>query len=235
MDLKLLGLNKYEEKAYLALVKMGPSSSSEISQESGVPYGKIYPTLKSLENKGLVVVIPEKAKKFQATDPKNLMKIIIEKKSQLFEIEKKIGELKQAYASVPKEVVSIIKGERNFYQVVREMPQPKNYEYDIKYTSELNPEWLRGLDYAKKNKIDMKILARYDDETQKNVRKWMRYTKKIKAIPNKGVAAAIIDDKFMFITMINSNITLIIKDTAAIKVFKALFESYYDQAENIKS
>ena len=69
MDLKLLGLNRYENYAYTALVRLGKASASEISRDSGVPYGRIYDILNDLVAKKLVRIIPEQSKKFVPGDP----------------------------------------------------------------------------------------------------------------------------------------------------------------------
>lgn len=51
---KYLGLSKYEAKAYLALLRSNLSYGAEIQKLSGVPGPKIYETLASLVDKGLV-------------------------------------------------------------------------------------------------------------------------------------------------------------------------------------
>ena len=50
----LLELNRYEAKAYLTLVKMGSMKAVELAEFSGIPRGRIYDVLRSLEAKGLV-------------------------------------------------------------------------------------------------------------------------------------------------------------------------------------
>lgn len=227
MDLKILGLNSYEEKAYTALVRLGSSTASQVSQESGVPYGKIYPTLESLESKGLLQVIPAETKLFQASDPANLIKLINTKKEEVSKIEEELKELRHLYTSHPQEAVTLIKGKKNFYKIAREMPIAKKVQYDIKYTSELNPEWIRESQLNKKHKVDHKILTRYNLETLSSVKKWAKYNKNIKEIPNIGIAMSIVDDKATFISLIKSNTTIIIKDKAAVELFKHLFENYY--------
>jgi sugar-specific transcriptional regulator TrmB len=41
-------------KAYLALVEAGPSTATEVSRRSGIPYSKIYEVLRGLEAKGWI-------------------------------------------------------------------------------------------------------------------------------------------------------------------------------------
>ncbi|MEM3832408.1 MAG: helix-turn-helix domain-containing protein [Thermoprotei archaeon] len=51
---EVFGLNKYESKVYLALIR-GARMPKQISKLSNVPMPRIYDTLASLENKGFVV------------------------------------------------------------------------------------------------------------------------------------------------------------------------------------
>lgn len=52
--LKELGLTEYETETYLALLKSGVLTASEVSEQSNVPYSKIYETLNALERKGWI-------------------------------------------------------------------------------------------------------------------------------------------------------------------------------------
>jgi sugar-specific transcriptional regulator TrmB len=67
--LNSLELGKYEAEAYLALIKHGPQNYKGLIELSGVPYGKIYSTLKTLDNKGWVKTTDQRPKIFYAVDP----------------------------------------------------------------------------------------------------------------------------------------------------------------------
>ena len=62
-------LSEYEARVYVALVKEGPSTASELSKVSRVPRTKIYQTLRKLVEKGLVAEMPSEPKMFTATPP----------------------------------------------------------------------------------------------------------------------------------------------------------------------
>jgi len=233
MDLKQLGLSEYEEKAYLALVKLGKSSASEVSKEGEVSYGKIYEVLSSLERKGLVKVVPEKTKKFIASDPTNLIKIIENKEEELKKLKVGVKELKQTYETHETEVIQIVKGKKNFYRLLREIPATTKINYGIKYTSEFNPEIVGRVERKIKKGLIAKALVRYDDETKKNVQKWLKVTKNIKKFDNQGVAMDI-NDRSVFIALINNNTSILIKDKAFVEIMKTLFENTYKNAESIK-
>ncbi|WP_256562738.1 TrmB family transcriptional regulator [Halomarina pelagica] len=53
-----LGLSSYEERAYTALLTLRAATAEEISEESGVPKGRIYDVVNGLESRGLVRVQP---------------------------------------------------------------------------------------------------------------------------------------------------------------------------------
>jgi sugar-specific transcriptional regulator TrmB len=64
-----LGLSYYESKAYAALVFLGPSKASIISEESGVTQSRIYDILSQLMNKQLVEVFRGRPKEYKAVRP----------------------------------------------------------------------------------------------------------------------------------------------------------------------
>ena len=203
VDMSYLGLTKNESKVFESLLHIGKSSASEVSKHSGVPYGRIYDVLASLEQKGLVKIIPEKGKKFVPSDPSSLKKIIEEKKKSLDGLEIEIEKLKELYESKEKDAVIIARGKKNFYKLERELPKSKKISYNIQYTSEYQPVWEREIKEYVKKKVDMKSLARVDEETENNVKRWLKTYKTIKPIPNEGVAIAIVDDSAILITLIN--------------------------------
>src|SRR3989338_8763947 len=97
MNLKELGLSDYESRAFEATVKLGKASAIQISRLGRVSYGRIYEVLASLENKGLVKVVPEKTKKFIPADPENLNKLIEEKEKILSSLREDVKKLEQFY------------------------------------------------------------------------------------------------------------------------------------------
>jgi len=52
--LRELGLTEYETETYIALLASGVLTASEVSEQSNVPYSKIYETLNALERKGWI-------------------------------------------------------------------------------------------------------------------------------------------------------------------------------------
>lgn len=235
VDYEELGLTKNEGKVYEQLVRLGKLGSGDLSRESGVSYSKIYTVLSSLINKGLVNVIPEKSKKFVPTNPEFLMKLIEKKQARIDNVKEMVKKMKQSYDVKEKNPILMGIGRNGFYKIVKQMKDTKSYDYSIKWTSEAKPEWIRtAKDLIKKGK-DLKTLTRYDEETKKDVDKWLKIKKGIRKFDNDGVAMSIQDDEEIMISLIKSNVTLLIKDKPFAKIMKKMFLETYKSAEKINS
>lgn len=234
VDYKELGLTKNEGKVYEQLVRLGKLGSGDLSRESGVSYSKIYTILDSLINKGLVAVIPEKSKKFVPTNPETLMKLIEKKQENLENIKKKVKEMKQFYDVKEKNPILMGIGRKGFYKIIKQMKDTKHYDYSIKWTSETKPRWMGIAKNLIKEGKDLKTLTRYDEETKKDVDKWLKIKKEIRRINNEGVAMSIQDDDEVMISLIKSNVTLLIRDKPFTKIMKKMFIETYKIAEKIK-
>jgi len=196
-----------------------------------VPYGRIYDILASLEEKGLVRTVPEKTKKYVASDPEKLHTIIDSKIKSLMEIDTKVKELKKVYEENEKEPVAVVKGKGNFYKIAKEIKEAEKYEYNIKYNFELHHEFIRGANDKITNRIEHKNIGRIDKETEKAIKEWKTIHKEIKPIENEGVAMSIVDDEEVMIALIKSNTTMLIRDKAFAKIMKQLFIKYYMNTE----
>jgi sugar-specific transcriptional regulator TrmB len=69
-DLRDLGLSEYEARAYRSLLETGPTTAKELSQVSGVPMGRIYDVLNSIEQADMVrSQSASRPKKYAAVEP----------------------------------------------------------------------------------------------------------------------------------------------------------------------
>ena len=108
-----LGLNDYEVRAYLALLRRGRGKPVDIARWSGVPLGRIYDVLRSLEAKGLVVRVE---REYEPLDPRASMariaaRIVDEAERKAREIRALATVLEEAMkAPKPGEHVTLIHG-----------------------------------------------------------------------------------------------------------------------------
>ncbi len=67
--LREAGLTDYETRAYMYLLQVGVTTASQISDETDVPYSKIYEVLNSLERKGWVKARTERPRQYYPKSP----------------------------------------------------------------------------------------------------------------------------------------------------------------------
>ena len=92
--LRQLGLTEGEIKVYLALVRIGETTSGPLVDESGVSVSKVYQILERLAKKGLVShIVKRKTKFFKAADPQRLLVLLQEKEAVLQQQETTLKEL----------------------------------------------------------------------------------------------------------------------------------------------
>ena len=87
--LKEIGLTDGEIKVYLALFKLGPSSTGPIVKESKVHSSKVYPILDRLIDKGLVSFIKEGKKTIYTSNSPDTILSFLDKKQTKIEEQKK--------------------------------------------------------------------------------------------------------------------------------------------------
>lgn len=76
-----LGLSSYEQKAFRALLEIGPATASDVSEESGVPEGRIYDVLNGLESRDVVrSQTASRPRKYVAVDPDVAIDRLLESK-----------------------------------------------------------------------------------------------------------------------------------------------------------
>src|SRR3989344_4486298 len=91
--LEELGLTNGEIKVYLALLRLGETTSGPLGEESEISVSKIYSILERLARRGLVShIVKRKVKYFQAADPGRLLDYIREKENKLAEQETSLKE-----------------------------------------------------------------------------------------------------------------------------------------------
>ncbi|OYT53295.1 MAG: hypothetical protein B6U76_08735 [Desulfurococcales archaeon ex4484_217_2] len=74
LKLRNLGLTPYEAKAYLVLLRNKVMTSTQISKEAHIPQPRVYDVLKSLEDKGLVIVSEGRPKLYRVEEPRKALK-----------------------------------------------------------------------------------------------------------------------------------------------------------------
>lgn len=184
-----IGLTKSEIAVYLALLKIGSSTTGPIIKMASISSGKAYPILDKLIKKGLVTYsIISGMKYYQAKDPEKLIdyldekeKILIKKKEDLKKI---LPALKADYEkkkSVPRaEIYEGVKGFKSFYDFALKELKENETIYVMGIPREANEKFQAFLlEWNKeriKKKVHMKILFNSDCKKEGKLREKMKLT-----------------------------------------------------------
>lgn len=103
--LRNLNLNKYESLAYSIILKKGIIDASTISKEGNIPFGKIYESLGSLNNKGLIEIQDTRPKKYRIKNPQKAFKNFLKEKSE--KSERELQNLKKTMIQIEEEISKI--------------------------------------------------------------------------------------------------------------------------------
>jgi len=122
-----IGLSKYESKVYLTLISEGVSTAKNISDVTGIPYGKVYEIINSLSYKGFAMILPTKPMKYRAISPYQAIQTAKKNTQEKYnKIENHFIELDQQFKKNKKFIGSktafnIITGRSNVVNKIEEM------------------------------------------------------------------------------------------------------------------
>jgi sugar-specific transcriptional regulator TrmB len=140
--LSMFGMTEYEAKVYLTLLVKGAQEASKVSRYSGLPRSHTYAVLKSLQMRGLVIVIPEAINRYRAAPLDEGLDLLIEEKDQQMSTLKQakdtlLSEIKpkEAIPSNSQSMVLMYNGRQNVYKLIDEMFSRCNDTCDIMTTS----------------------------------------------------------------------------------------------------
>jgi len=244
--LENIGLTKNEIKIYLALLKLGQTTSWSIIKRTGVHTSKVYDGLERLIEKGLVsYVIISNTKHFNATDPSRLLDFLDDKKrtieSQEKEIKKIIPTLKAKSASGQEETKAEIfkswKGMETVYKMLRQTLKKGDINYvigaskgeDLEQVRTFFNKHLKGL--AEK-KIKQKII--YNEEARGNIEEQTKHPKlfEIRYIKNTTPAEINIwEDKVMTIILTKTPTVILVSDKKVADSYRTYFEVLWKSAK----
>ena len=118
--LKEIGLNTYEAKVYVALLKKYPATGYEVSKLANIPQSRTYDTLKVLEEKNIVISTNTKPVTYTPIKPKQLTQRVQKKiNSTISYLEKHLPEVKEDY----NEPIITLTGKQNIQDTIIEVIQ----------------------------------------------------------------------------------------------------------------
>jgi len=126
-------LGEYEIEAYLAVLELGELTASEIAGRTEIPQPRVYDTVRSLSDRGLVELRESRPMKIVAVDPEESFGDV---RSSLTEM---VDELEARYTAPSRdtEAVSLVKSRSTILRYVEEIVAEADYELALSLTPDL--------------------------------------------------------------------------------------------------
>jgi len=206
--LRKLGLNKYECLSYLALLKEGAMSAYNISDKSAVPFGRVYDSLKVLENKGLIEVIPGKPKKYLARSPKISISTLLDEKADEFEsMRKEIDSFSEFFKKSAKSdyEITVLTGKHNFAKCLAEHFDYKKEFYATREAFKLE-KWFPSIQrYATQPPNKRFVLLDKKKADMKRISELKKFGINFRHYPLENVRFLVSDEELVTISIQDNN------------------------------
>ncbi len=161
--LKELGLNTYEAKVYIALLKKYPATGYEVSKLANIPQSRTYDTLKVLETKNIVAATNMKPVSYTPLKPKQLISGFQKRmNSTINYLEKHLPDVKDDY----REPIINISGEQKIRNKILEVIQNAKREIYIEIWSQDFKIFEQELLNAYNRNVEIRIVG-YDNFSSK--------------------------------------------------------------------
>jgi sugar-specific transcriptional regulator TrmB len=237
--LKELGFTEGEEKVYLALIKLGASSTGAIAKEARVSRSKLYEILEKLSRKGIVSHFKKNnVSYFNAAPPSRILDYLQEKedalKKQKEEFKKKIPLFENLHNNKSlmqeAEVYEGMDGIKNVRELALNSMSAgetmyyfgnpaSGHEYVLGYWDDWNKRRVS-------KKISAKIIYNQDAKAYGERRKKMKYTQ-VRYLPKKGQTHAWIEiyrDTIAIVMKYKTPMSIVINNKLVAESFKTYFE-----------
>lgn len=126
-------LGEYEIDAYLTVLEQGQLTASEIAERTDIPQPRVYDTVRSLSDRGLVELRESRPMKVVAIDPGDAFDEVQQS------LEEMIDELEARYTAPARdtEAVSLVKSRSTILRYLEEVIDAAEYELSLSLTPDL--------------------------------------------------------------------------------------------------
>ncbi|WP_137290251.1 HTH-type sugar sensing transcriptional regulator TrmB [Natronorubrum halophilum] len=126
-------LGEYEIDAYLTVLEQGQLTASEIADRTDIPQPRVYDTVRSLSDRGLVELRESRPMKVVAIDPDEAFENV------QHSLEEMISELEARYTAPARdtEAVSLVKSRSTILRYLEEVIDDAEYELSLSLTPDL--------------------------------------------------------------------------------------------------
>jgi sugar-specific transcriptional regulator TrmB len=148
-------LGEYEIDAYLAVLEHGQLTASEIADSTDIPQPRVYDTVRSLSDRGLVELRESRPMKVVAVDPKDAFGDI---RTSLTEM---VEELEARYTAPARdtEAVSLVKSRSTILRYIEEVIDSAEFELVLSLTPDLLRRFREDLSAAIDDGVSIDLLV----------------------------------------------------------------------------
>ncbi len=243
--LESIGLTTGESKVYLALLKLGNTTTGPLAKESGVSASKVYKILDRLMSKGLAGYITQsKTKHFNAVEPRRILDYLDREEEKLQEKKEKVESLipeLELERTLSKEAnATLFQGFKAVTNVITSSldEMKKGETYYVMGATYGDTQGLRPFFYKHHQKrttkgINVKMLANH--ETKGNLETTTSTHSIIKYLPKQFISNMIFyfyHDKTLIIFLTKHPTAFMIQSKEAVKNFKAHFDALWKIAQS---
>jgi sugar-specific transcriptional regulator TrmB len=198
--LEKLGLTEYEVKTLSTLFTLREADSPEVARAAQVPKTRVYDVLDALVEKGLVVKMSTRPKKYRALAPAEaLQKLVDEKQNDLQKMKvdaQRIGkeiEQTQGVLSVDEKVLKV-KSRTDFYKILAQEVDSAQKEVNGLTALDIHHHLLHdSLERAAQRNVSIKLSGIHPESFIRESQKWGKNIQLQDATP--GLHAYVMDGK----------------------------------------
>lgn len=229
--LKEIGMDESEAKLYIALLRLGASSATELSRQAKIERTVVYRIIERMIDNGLVTFVTEnKVKKFRAVKPEKLLIMLKEREEMLKEF---LPELKNISKQEKEPEIEIYRGLKGIKSMIRDILKLKNESFAIvgnKQAKGLEQFFRIFVRLVEKEGIHERILIKEGTDILKSINTKIKYLPKEYNIPaTTGVCGDIVrivlhSEPFFAVT---------IKSKEFAETYKSYFEMLWKNAKKM--
>ena len=243
--LKQLNFSNKEIDVYLAALKLGKGSITELAKKSGIKRPTTYVVLEKLKELGLVSLSVQKKKKiFSTQNPEKLLKLLENEKEKIDEKQKKLKNTLPKLKSLTKKetlvpIIRYYEGKEGIWNIIDDLLQP-NQDCWLVASGKIFD--ILGADKVMKNIIQRRpqiggkayIITDQHPEEIKLYKEDKTYLREYRFLPktiNLESIVYIYADKIALIFLKEPISGIIIENKALFQVFKFMFDSLWKELE----
>ena len=147
-------LGEYEIEAYLTVLEHGQLTASEIADRTEIPQPRVYDTVRSLSDRGLVELRESRPMKIIAVNPDDAYADVQTSLSEM------VSELESRYTAPARdtEAVSLVKSRSTILRYLEEVIEEAEYELSLSLTPELLERFEDDLAAAHRRGVSVELL-----------------------------------------------------------------------------